>query len=197
MARNNKYSANLTGAWFLFYEIKQVIGLMNNGIDEKEIKKKVIEKNLFQHKTKSSLLRVLPTVLRRANLLGEDLRNIILKDTLSNAKLINLYAIMRDDLLFNEFMHEVMKEKYASNILMIEKRDINAFFTHKAEQDEKMAGFSTGTINKLRQVYFKILIEAGIIKDIKSGELNRIYFDPSLKELLNENNGEDFINIFQ
>ncbi|MDD4835106.1 MAG: DUF1819 family protein [Lutispora sp.] len=197
MARKNEYSANLTGAWFLFYEIKQVVVLMNKGIDDKEIRKKVIEENLFQHKTKSSLLRALPSVLRRAKLLEEDLRNLIIEDTLSNAKLINIYAIMRDDLLFTEFMKGVVKEKYASNNLMIEKKDINSFFTHKAEQNEKVASFSTGTINKLRQVYLKILTEAGVIKDIKSGELNRIYFDPLLKQLLKKNNGEDFINIFQ
>lgn len=197
MGSNNGYSANLTGAWFLFYEIKQVVVLMNEGIDDKEIRKKVIEENLFQHKTKSSLLRALPSVLRRAKLLGEDLRNLIIEDTLSNAKLINLYAIMRDDLLFTEFLKGVVKEKYASNNLMIEKKDINSFFTHKAEQNEKVASFSTGTINKLRQVYLKILTEAGVMKDIKSGELNRIYFDPLLKELLKKNNGEDFINIFQ
>jgi len=192
-----KYSANLTGAWFLFYEIKQVVKLMEQGLSENEIKTKIREENLFQHKKESSLIRALPTVYRRAELIPEDLRKLILQDSLGNGKLINLYAIMEEDLLFKEFMIEVIKEKYNTNNLFIERKDINSFFTEKAEQNERFAKYTEGTVNKLRQVYLKILIEAEILKDLKTGELNRILFDPYLKQVLENNEANDLINIFK
>lgn len=191
------YSANLTGAWFLYYEIKQVLILMEEGLSKEEIKEKAITENIFQHKTLSSVKRVLPSILRRAESLGDGLRKLAIHDAIINGKLINLYAIIKDDLLFAEFMDEVIKEKYHTNNLFIENKDINMYFTYKAEQSEKVAGYTTATINKLRQVYFKILVEAGILKDIKSGELNRIYFDSILREELKKENGEWFINIFE
>jgi len=192
-----KYSANLTGAWFLFYEIKQVVELINNGLTEKEIKSKVIDENLFQHKKISSVTRALPTVYRRANLLSESLRRILLEDSIDNGKLINLYAIMEEDLLFKEFMMEIIGEKYKTNNLFLERKDINGFFTQKREQNEGFSKFKEGTINKLRQVYLKILIDAGIMIDLKSGELNRILIDPHVREILEISNGKYFIEIFK
>lgn len=117
-----EYSANLTGAWFLFYEIKQVARLINKGLPEKEIKKRIINENLFQHRKVSSVARVLPTIYRRANLLSDELRNMLIEEDATNGKLINLYAIIEEDLLFKEFMLEVISPKYDTNNLFIEKK---------------------------------------------------------------------------
>lgn len=191
------YRANLTGAWFLFYEIKQVIKLIQKGMTDREIKQVVFEENLFQYDKKSSITRAFPSVLRRARLLNDQLRRIVIEGSIENAKLINLLAITLDDLLFDEFMHEVIKEKYHNSDLVLEKKDINLFFTYKAEQSEKVRSFSVATVNKLRQVYLKILVESGILTDTKSGELNRIYLDDFLKSILIENNNHEFIKIFE
>jgi hypothetical protein len=191
------YCANLTGAWFLFYEIKQVSKLIESGLSKIEIKEKAFEENLFQHKTRSSITRVFPTVLRRAELLGSDLRKLLIDGSIEDGRLINLYAIAEDDLLFNEFLNEIIKEKYESNHLLFERRDVNMYFTQKAEQNKKVAGFTAATVNKLRQVYLKILIEVGIIANLKTGEMNRIYVDTLLKDAFLKNGANGFIKIFE
>jgi hypothetical protein len=190
------YGANLTGAWFLFYEIKQVAKLLESGLSEAEIKEMIVGENLFQHKTRSSMTRVFPSVLRRAQILGSDLRKQLIDGTIEDGKLINLYSIYEDDLLFNEFLNEIIKEKYKSNHLLFEKRDINMYFTHKGEQSEKVAGFTEATISKLKRVYMKILKEAGILATPETGEMNRIFFDPGLKEVLLKNGAHSFVKIF-
>ena len=193
---NKEYSANLTGAWFLFYEIKQVIKLMESGMDIPDIKRQIIEENLFQHKSKSSVTRVLPSVIRRAELLSKELRQIILEDNMENGRIVNLYAIMLDDMLFSDFMYEVIKEKYKSNKLYLEQRDINKYFSRKAEQSEKVASYQVSTIDKLKQVYLKILMEVGILSNLKSKDLNKIYIEDNLSNLIKKNNGEKFLDIF-
>lgn len=191
-----EYSANLTGAWFLFYEIKQVIKLMELGMNTQDIRNEIIEENLFQHKSKSSAKRALPTVVRRTELLSPELRQIILKDNMENGRIINLYAIMLEDRLFSEFMYEVIGEKYKLEQLYLEDKDINGFFTKKAEESKKVANFKMSTIKKLRQVYLKILMEVNILSDLKSKDLNKIYIDEKLANLIITNGGEDFIKIF-
>lgn len=191
-----EYSANLTGAWFLFYEIKQVIKLMELGMNTQDIRNEIIEENLFQHKSKSSVKRALPTLIRRAESLSPELRQIILKDNMENGRIINLYAIMLEDRLFSEFMYEVIGEKYKLEQLYLEDKDINVFFTKKAEESKKVANFKMSTIKKLRQVYLKILMEVNILSDLKSKDLNKIYIDEKLANLIIANNGEDFIKIF-
>lgn len=179
-----QYSSSLTGASFLLYELKQVIGLKVQGLNDKEIKQRVTEENLFQYKYESSIKRSLPSVLRRVNALDETLFQMVLEEPLETGKIINLYAIMKTDRLFFEFMDEVIREKYESNNLLIETKDLNIYFTVKAEQDNKVAGFTEKTVAKLKQVFYKVLFESGILKDKKTGELSRILMDEDLKEYI-------------
>lgn len=184
MARELDYSATLTGASFLLYELKQVLKLKKQGLLDEEIKKKVIEDNVFEYKFTSSLKRSVPSVFRRANVLDEQLQEWVLNNTLEESKIINLYAIMKTDRLFFEFMNEVIREKLEANNYLLEKKDLNVFFISKAEQDEKMANWTELTVNKLKQVYLKLLFEAGLLKDKKTGVLNRLLLDESLKRHL-------------
>lgn len=179
-----QYSSSLTGASFLMYELKQVIGLKVQGLNDKETKQRVTEENLFQYKYESSIKRSLPSVLRRVNALDETLYQMVLEEPLETGKIINLYAIMKTDRLFFEFMDEVIREKYESNNLLLETKDLNLYFTVKAEQDNKVAGFTEKTVAKLKQVFYKVLFESGILKDKKTGELSRILMDEDLKEYI-------------
>ena len=184
MSKGLYYSATLTGASFLFYELKQVLKLKKQGLSVAEIKRVVIEDNVFEYKVTSSLKRIVPSVLRRANSLDETLQEMVLNSPLEIGKVINLYAIMKTDKLFFEFMNEVIREKLEANNYLLEKKDLNGFFITKAEQNEKMAKWTELTVNKLKQVYMKLLYEAGLLRDKKSGELNRLLFDEDTKRHL-------------
>jgi hypothetical protein len=175
------YSATLTGASFLFYEFKQIISLKQQGMHESEIKAKVFAENLFQYPIKSSLKRSLPSVLRRVSVLDDTLIQWVLDDSLESGKMINLYAIMKTDRLFFEFMNEVIREKLENANYLIEKKDLNLYITSKAEQDAGVAGWTEQTVNKLKQVYVKVLYESGLLKDKNTGELSRLLIDEQLK----------------
>ncbi|OOE12498.1 DUF1819 family protein [Fictibacillus arsenicus] len=184
MTKELDYSATLTGASFLLYELKQVLKLKRQGLIDNEIKKKVIEDNVFEYQVTSSLKRIVPSVIRRAGVLDALLEDLILNSHLEVGKLINLYAIMKTDKLFFEFMNEVIKEKLDDNNYLLEKKDLNIFFITKAEQNEKMSKWTDLTINKLKQVYIKLLFEAGLLRDKRSGELNRLLIDEDIKRHL-------------
>ncbi|MED3986956.1 DUF1819 family protein [Peribacillus simplex] len=184
MSNELEYSATLTGASFLLYELKQVLKLKKQGLSEVEIKRKVIEDNVFEYQVTSSLKRSVPSVLRRANALDDLLQEWVLNSPLEVGKIINLYAIMKTDKLFFEFMNEVIREKLDANNYLLEKKDLNVFFAIKAEQNEKMEKWTELTVNKLKQVYMKLLYEAGLLVDKKSGDLNRLLFDEDIKRHL-------------
>ena len=48
MGSEMKYSANLTGAAFMFFEFKKVV-LLKKQFTDKEIRKKIIDDNIFQY----------------------------------------------------------------------------------------------------------------------------------------------------
>ncbi|NFI18705.1 DUF1819 family protein, partial [Clostridium botulinum] len=70
MELNKSYSAKLTGESFLLYEFKIVAKLKKEGFSDKDIRKMVLEENLFQYKFKSSITRRLTPLLQRVNIIG-------------------------------------------------------------------------------------------------------------------------------
>lgn len=184
MINELEYTATLTSDAFLYYELKQVLKLKKQGLSEVEIRKFVLEDNIFQYKSKKSASRLLSSVMRRVRVLDDNLINMIVNEPMEVGKIVNLYSIMKTSRLFFEFMNEVIREKLEFNYEVLEKKDINIFFTAKAEQSETVAGWSEETIGKIKQVILKILSEIGIVENIKTCKLSRLIVPPELKEYL-------------
>lgn len=176
--------ATYTGDQFLFFELKEILKLKKQGLDDKQIREKVKLENLFQYTSLSSVARVLPPVIKRANLLDDRLIDMVLEEDSETGKIINLYAMMKSNRLFFEFMDEVIREKYKYGQLYIEKKDINEFFDRKIEQSEEIASWSESSIKKMKQVTMKSLHECGIVENIKTGDMRRINISQNLKDHL-------------
>lgn len=184
MTIDTEYTSAMTGAAFMLFEFKQLVALKEQGDSDHEIRHKTIQENLFQYEKLSSLKRGLPSMMRRINALDSPLRLMVINESFEIARVINLYAIMKTDRLFFEFMSEVISEKLRTNNYSFELKDINMFFAVKSEQNNTIAGWRQSTIQKLKQVYIRILVETGMLKDKKSGELNRLLLDEKVKRHL-------------
>ena len=183
MEQKKEYSAKLTGESFLLYELKIVSKIKKDGFSDKDIRKMVLNENLFQYQFKSSISRRLTPLIQRVNILDDKLIDMLIDDPLGNGAVINLYAIMKNDRLFFEFMNEVVKEKLYANNDILEKKDINIFFEQKAEQNETITKWTDNIIQKLKQVIKKILSEAKIL-NLKTGEVHKLIISEELKEYL-------------
>jgi Putative inner membrane protein (DUF1819) len=186
MESDNKYTTTLNGAQFLLYEFSQIVKLKEQGLTDEEIKEKVIDENILQQEKVSSLKRRLRYLLPRVNVLDETLRCFVIHESIDISKVINFYSILKTDRLFYEFMNEVIKEKFKSNNYNLEKKDLNAFFTYKAEQNDTLKSWSDSTIQRLKQVYMRMLEEVGILTDRKTGELKRLIIDDQLKVIFDQ-----------
>ncbi|WP_210367868.1 DUF1819 family protein [Bacillus sp. REN3] len=179
-----EYSSSLNGASSLLFELKQVVKLKRMGLTSPEIRAKVIEENLFQFENMGRINRTLPSIMRRLEVIDPVLTDLMLEGSIEMSKVINLYAIMKTDLLFFEFMNEVISEKFRHNDYLIEKKDMNVFFTAKAEQSEKVASWSVINTEKLKRAYMQVLYESGILKERRGNELDRLIIDQQLREHL-------------
>lgn len=184
MTMELEYSSSLNGASFLLFELKQVIKLKQQGLAKDEIRKKVKEENLFQFNNQGRINRALPSVMKRAEVIDDTLAALMLDGSIETGKTLNLYAIMKTDLLFFEFMDEVIGEKLHNNDYLIEKKDINLFFTSKAEQSEKVASWSDINVEKLKRAYMQVLYESGMLRTRKGKELDRLIIDEQIKNHL-------------
>jgi len=184
MKANQIYSASLTSDTFLYYELKQVLKLKTQGLTDPEIRDMVVTENIFQYKSRKSAGRIVSSIFRRVNVLDDYLINLVLNGSLEVGKAVNLYAIMKTSRIFFEFMNEIVRVNLENGDDIIEKKDINLFFTAKAEQSDIVAQWSGTTVGKLRQVMLKILAQMGIIEDVKDCRIIRLLIAPELAEHL-------------
>jgi len=175
-----EYSANLTGEPFLYFELKQVAGLILAGLSTAEIRTKVFTENLFQYDTNKSTDKILRATLKRVAFLDNTLLKLLVQGSLPTSKLVALISIMKTNRLFFEFMEEVYCEKVRIREKGLELRDFRIFFHNKAEQSPKVAAWQEYTLKKLSQVYSKILFEAGLI----NSTTKKMLTPPALEEEL-------------
>lgn len=170
----NKYSARLTGNQFLYNEFKVVCDLISQGLNKKEASLQIKNENLFEYRSVKSISKRITAVWERAGYLNESLLDKVLHQPNEIGRLVNFYAILKYDLLFLEFVEEVLSEKFYTHQLELTRADISNFFTIKSEQSEDVAGFKEETLMRLRLAYIEILQGAGyLVKNNSKMELTK------------------------
>ena len=156
------YSARLTGNQFLYNEFKVVCSLIKHGLNKKEASEKIVNENLFEYRSLKSVGKHISAVWERAGYLDEHLLNLVLTQPNEVGRIVNFFAVLKYDLLFLEFMEEVISEKFYTHQLELSKSN---FFAVKAEQSEIVLGFKETTLKRLRLSYIELLQGAGYITD--------------------------------
>ena len=187
---NSKYSGSgaLTREQFLFHEMRVTAKLMSSGLDDKQIAEAIIRDNLFQYPTEKSLRNILGGCIRRLKAFNDEtLVAAVASQPTEVAKQICLYAMMKNSSLVYDFMVDVIGEKYRFRDLSFGKTDVNAFFFRIQEQDDYVATWSDSTINKIKQVLIKTLVETEYLDNIKSNKINPVWIDSILLNSIKAN----------
>lgn len=167
MAEELEYKSTIKSRPFLFKETKKAAYLINKGFKDFEIKDKAKNDNIFQVNTETRRSEIASIVLQRLKAIDDFLIEKIVNGEIGTSKQVVIYAIMKTDRLFFEFMYEVFREKMLLRDFTLQDKDFNIFFERKKEQSERVVSWTDYTFYKLKQVYIRILFEAGFIKDQK------------------------------
>jgi len=190
------YKSTIKSRPYFFLETKKASKLLLQGLTDTEIKQKSVDENLFRVSSEARKKEIASIVLKRLRELDEFMLRQLAKNSLEQGKLIVIYAIMKNDRLFFEFMNEVFREKLIIKEQCIEEKDFNIFFERKKEQSEKIAGWDDYTFYKIKQVYIRILFEAGLIKGQKFRQIIKPLPDQSLVDHWVSIGEKAFANIF-
>lgn len=176
------YNGSLTREQFLFYEIRIASRFYLQGKTVKEATEEIRDGNLFQYPTERMIGKMTRTCYRRLDALeAQTLKEEIATAPLEIAKQINLYAMMRYNRLVWDFMTTVIGEKYRTQDFAFSRRDSNTFFTRLQEQHEDIAGWSENTVNRIKGVLVKSLVEVGYLDSVRSVTLNPVFLSEELE----------------
>jgi len=190
-----EYSAGMVSRPYWYIESKKTAKHLIEGFDKNHIKNLVISENIYQVTGEVRAIQIFNTVYKRLSSLDNVLLNGLANSDVTTSKIITLFSIMKTDRLFFEFMYEVFREKLILGDFILKERDINLFFENKKTQSDVIAKWTEKTVSKLKNTYFRILFEVGLIEDIsKDRKITPINLDYKLTEHLEQNNMKVFLN---
>lgn len=202
MPRNIPYKGSITREQWLFREIRLVARLrLDEGLSDKEVVSRVVEKNLFQYPTEREVKSIARALCRRLTALSEDasrrarLTDLIAHGTADQTRQTNLYAIARDYRVMWEFLTVVVAQKRRSLDAALPNREIVAFLEGLRAQDQTVAKWTDATLNKIRQVFVKCLEECGMY-DRASEQLTSVLLDFELEQAIRANDDAAILPAF-
>ena len=191
------YNAAITREQFLFHELRTTAQLKTQGLNDEEIIDLIVSQNLFQYPTEKSLASIGRTCIRRLEVLGDQsLVEAIANRSTELGKQIGLYAMMRQYHLLWDFFITVIGEKYRQSDQTFSRLDLNTYFFRLQEQDDWVATWSDSTVNKLKQIITKVLLENNYIDKSRPKKLNLVYLDPFLEEAIKRNGDQQALPAF-
>lgn len=190
---SGNYTSTFTGENSLYFETKVIVKLIHEGLSVKEIKEKILSDNAFQYKTVKRASRRITDILKRLKPFDNDFLKVLNSSSNEEGRIINLYIIYRNSLLFSDFMNEVIKSKFEIQQYVLTEPDIKSFFNKKAQTDKNVRSWKDYTIYKLTQVLRKILIDAGILKKVINYELAIPFLSEDLKNFFINLNAAVFL----
>ena len=197
MMNTAPYSGSLTAEQFLFYEIRIASRLYAQGVLVDEAISRIKADNLFQYPTEREVARMTRACYRRLDALNDQcLIQELSSAPTEIAKQINLYAIMRYNRLVWDFMIQVIGEKFRTQDFSFERKDLNTFFSRLQGQNDSIAGWSDNTINKIKSVLVRCLVETEYLDHFKSTMLNPVLLCEELEQGIRENNDTEVLPAF-
>ena len=197
MEKKLEYSGSLTREQFLFYETRIVARLLADGLTREEILQAVKQDNLFQFPTERMVASISNTCLRRLESLNSsELVQALADGAQEDAKLINLYSMMRDNRIVWDFMILVIGEKYRTQDYELTQSDLNTFILHLQEQNDQVAAWSDSTVRKIKQVLKRCLLECGYLESAKSTRLATVLPCATLIAAIRQNRDTEALAAF-
>lgn len=197
MDQTQPYNGSLTAEQFLYYEIRIASKFYLEGKTIDEAVEIIKRDNLFQYPTERQVSRLARACYKRLDAL--DNKRLVEEIAIAPneiAKQINLYAMMRYNRLVWEFMIQVIGEKYRNQDFTFSRKDLNAFFTRLQAQDDGVASWSEATINKIKSVLVRVLIETEYLDGVKDTTLNPVLLCEELEQGIKENGDYDALAAF-
>jgi len=154
-----------------------------------QVSSEAFSENLLQVRTQSSLRRLLRELTTRLETLSPAELELLTESTEQHQAQILWLAVCRCYPFVAEFAAEVVRERYLSLKYELPLDEFDAFFNRKAQWHPELDSISSSTHNKLRQVLYRLLREAGLLSAQRT--IQGIQLNPRLAKLLHQGCAEE------
>lgn len=159
----DKYRLSFTTGGLYYRESIKLAELYLARHDWSEVRQKVLAENLLQLNTHSSQVRTYREVSSRLQQLSDIELELFMDCSEQDKRYLLWLGVCRYYQFIEQFAVEVLREKFLSMDMSLTRHDYDVFFNRKSEWHNELDALSQSTRNKLRQILFRILVEAGLL----------------------------------
>ncbi|MDP5047361.1 MAG: DUF1819 family protein [Saprospiraceae bacterium] len=188
MVNKDKYSFSFTGASALITETLIIAEEYKNLQDWKEVKNSLMEHNSLNKIKQSTFKREFSEIKKRLSSLSEEQLYLLINGSYDDSKAMILLSLIKVYTFLNDFIVEVLRNKYLQFDTNISENDYFKFVHSKSISHNELNEITEVTAKKVKQVIFKLLEQVGLVTQTKNGIiLKPILSHAAVDVIVNEN----------
>lgn len=139
--------------------------MLRDKLTPEEIKKEIVDNNLFGAPNEYRANRYYGYISRRAASLDDKAIDLFFDSDLTTQKLMNFICILRTSRIYFDFINEVYCEKIILGAEELSLVDTRIFFNNKTVQSEEIAAWKEPTKKRIQSAFLTIMTETNLLID--------------------------------
>ncbi|SMY01787.1 DUF1819 family protein [Brevibacterium aurantiacum] len=180
----DRYALSFTTGGLLAREAAVLAPIYAELSDWTGVRDAAVKENLLQTRTHSTLVRRVRETVNRLSVLSDCELELLADLTASERGYLMWAAACRRYELIGEFAEEVLRERFLTLAGAISYGDYDSFYRAKAMWHDELDAVTDLSYKKLRQVLFKMTVEAGLLTS--KGVIEPVFFSARLADCLTE-----------
>jgi hypothetical protein len=191
-ARMNRYKPNFTKGSLLIQESRVIARLLLEEVSDEAWKAAIVDRNLLQKRTRNTALTYAWLIRRRLEEMSRELWMLVSDAPLPVATSAMFAATVKHSPLLGDFITQVVAEQYRKFEPRLRRSLWDHYLEECRDRDPAVAAWSAATQAKLRQNAWRMLAEAGYVRDTRSLELLAVHPPQEVISYL-ESNQEQYV----
>ncbi|WP_141013088.1 DUF1819 family protein [Nocardioides sambongensis] len=187
--RTDRYALSFTSGTLLTNEAAVVAPIYLRERDWKATRALAQTENLLGTRVARSNTRTLGALVPRLQLLSDEELEIVAEGTSTERGHLMWTAACRKYALIGEFADEVLRERFLTLAGTVSYEDYDSFYRAKAMWHDELDDVTGSSYQKLRQVLFKMMVEAGLLT--KQGHIEPALLSSRVAECLDQRTPSD------
>lgn len=158
-----RYALSFTTGGLLVREAAILAPVYVEHRDWVKVRDLAVEGNLLQARTYRTGVRLVREAVKRMSALSDREVESLAEITASEGGQLMWAAACRRYDLIGEFAEEVLRERFLTLAGTVSYEDYDSFYRAKAMWHDELDAVSAATYKKLREVLFKMMVEAGLL----------------------------------
>lgn len=187
--RTDRYALSFTSGTLLASEAAVVAPIYLRERDWKSTRALAQTENVLGTRVARSNTRTLGALVPRLQLLSDHELEIVADGTSTERGHLMWTAACRKYTLIGEFAEEVLRERFLTLAGTVSYEDYDSFYRAKAMWHDELDNVTGSSYQKLRQVLFKMMVEAGLLT--KQGHIEPALLSSRVADCLDQRTPSD------